>query len=112
MLFLSFDWVLSQVKSEGNDNCKLEFQHAVRQHTAKNMIPVVMEKEMKDTEKWTGPVGMTLGDILYARAFDDEPNIESLLYEIKLRYPAVTYRIKPTPAPTPVPAPVPAATAQ
>ena len=47
------------------DNCKKEFKYAVRRHTEAKMIPVIMEPEMKDSSKWSGPLVMELGGTLW-----------------------------------------------
>lgn len=47
------------------DNCKYEFTYAMNQMGSQNMIPVVMEKEMRETHKWKGELGAALGSMLY-----------------------------------------------
>lgn len=47
------------------DNCKYEFTYAMNQMGSQNMIPVVMEKEMRETNKWKGELGAALGNMLY-----------------------------------------------
>jgi hypothetical protein len=47
------------------DNCKYEFTYAVNQLGAQNMIPIIMESEMKDPRKWKGELGAALGSMLY-----------------------------------------------
>ena len=47
------------------DNCKYEFTYAVNQLGAQNMIPIIMEPEMKDARKWKGELGAALGSMLY-----------------------------------------------
>jgi hypothetical protein len=47
------------------DNCKYEFTYAMNQLGSQNMIPVIMESEMKDTKKWKGELGAALGSMLY-----------------------------------------------
>jgi len=47
------------------DNCRLEFYYASRVKTASRMVPVVMEREMRNTLSWQGAVGMILGGNLY-----------------------------------------------
>jgi len=71
------------------DNCKLEFQHAVRLKGIKQMIPVPMEEGVLDPTTWNGPVGMALGGQLYRTKFTDDGALEdvadSLLADITLR---------------------------
>ena len=45
------------------DNCRGEFDHAVNKH--KVMVPVVMEADLKDTQKWEGTVSSCLSGVLY-----------------------------------------------
>ena len=52
------------------DNCKKEFKYAVRRHTEAKMIPVIMEPEMKDCSKWSGPLAMELGGTLWVDLSD------------------------------------------
>jgi hypothetical protein len=47
------------------DNCKYEFSYAMNQLGSQNMIPVVLETEMRDTKKWKGELGAALGSMLY-----------------------------------------------
>jgi hypothetical protein len=47
------------------DNCKYEFTYAMNQLGSQNMIPVIMEKEMRETNKWKGELGAALGSMLY-----------------------------------------------
>jgi len=47
------------------DNCKYEFTYAMNQFGSQNMIPVIMEKEMKEPNKWKGELGAALGSMLY-----------------------------------------------
>lgn len=47
------------------DNCKYEFTYAMNQLGSQNMIPIIMESEMKDTKKWKGELGAALGSMLY-----------------------------------------------
>ena len=47
------------------DNCKYEFSYAMNQLGSQNMIPIVLETEMRDTKKWKGELGAALGNMLY-----------------------------------------------
>jgi len=47
------------------DNCKYEFTYAMNQLGSQNMIPVIMEKEMREPNKWKGELGAALGSMLY-----------------------------------------------
>lgn len=55
---------ISQVDGEGSDgaddNCKLEFEYALRCRGVDNIITVVMEDACADSTKWRGVVGSTL----------------------------------------------------
>lgn len=55
-----------------HDNCRKEFQYAARRKGASMMVPVVMEKGMKDTKQWSGPLGMELGNELWKPLWSDE----------------------------------------
>jgi hypothetical protein len=48
-----------------DDNCKGEFEYALRRHGVAKILPVVMEAGCLDTNKWTGGVGFRLGSKLY-----------------------------------------------
>eukprot|EP00732_Lithocolla_globosa_P003008 Lithocolla_globosa_v1_NODE_2218_length_2105_cov_2.588780.p1 type:complete len:346 gc:universal NODE_2218_length_2105_cov_2.588780:896-1933(+) len=50
-----------------NDNCKAEFHYAISKKPGR-VLPVVMEEEMKSPEKWSGPLGFYLGQVLYVEA--------------------------------------------
>jgi len=47
------------------DNCKYEFSYAMNQLGSQNMVSVVMEPEMKETNKWKGELGAALGNMLF-----------------------------------------------
>ena len=48
-----------------NDNCKIEFDYAVRRKTSRFIIPVIMEPECLNTKEWIGAVGAYLGGLMY-----------------------------------------------
>ena len=48
-----------------SDNCQLEFNYASRKKTRLKMVAVVMESCMRDTSRWTGPIGIHLGGEIY-----------------------------------------------
>ena len=47
------------------DNCKLEFNHAVRVLKTSNILPIVMDSSMSKTSDWKGAIGFHLGNKLY-----------------------------------------------
>ncbi|KAL1503635.1 hypothetical protein AB1Y20_012109 [Prymnesium parvum] len=55
-----------------NDNCKFEFDYALRRKGVERMIPVVMERCCLDTSSWRGAVGGKLGGTLYVNLTSDE----------------------------------------
>ena len=59
------------------DNCQKEFQHASKIKTRAKMVPVVMEKFMRDSTPWFGLVGINLGGEMYV---DMSGNIENKTY--------------------------------
>ena len=46
--------------TDDNDNCRKEFMYASKTKARSKMIPVVMEKSMCSTSKWSGLVGYHL----------------------------------------------------
>ena len=70
------------------DNCRKEFTYADRKKTAKMMMPVPMERCVSNPTSWVGPVGMSLGGLLYEASFcDDEEatfakNLDNLAQQI------------------------------
>jgi hypothetical protein len=58
------------------DNCKYEFSYAVNQLGPQNMIPVIMQEEMRDNHKWKGELGAALGSMLYIDLSEDVSIIE------------------------------------
>jgi len=63
------------------DNCKYEFSYAMNQLGSQNMIPVVLETEMRDTKKWKGELGAALGSMLYIDLSEMNETILELKYE-------------------------------
>ena len=74
------------------DNCKYEFTYAVNQLGAQNMIPVIMEPEMKDAHKWKGELGAALGSMLYIDF--SSAIISNTLEEIEKKYDELHRRIQ------------------
>lgn len=55
-------------KVNGNnemDNCRLEFDHAVRRVQTSNMLAVIMDASMRRTADWKGKIGIQLGNKLF-----------------------------------------------
>jgi len=73
------------------DNCKYEFTYAMNQLGSQNMIPVIMEKEMRETNKWKGELGAALGSMLYVD-FSVEIEIEKKYDELYKRIRHVIHR--------------------
>jgi len=65
-----------------NDNCKVEFDYAVRKKTADNIITVVMEDGCADTRQWSGAVGAYLGGRLYFD-FRDDSKLDSCVANLR-----------------------------
>lgn len=63
------------------DNCKYEFSYAMNQLGSQNMIPVILETEMRDTKKWKGELGAALGSMMYVDLFDMNDTMLELKYE-------------------------------
>jgi hypothetical protein len=71
------------------DNCKYEFTYAMNQLGSQNMIPIVMESDMRDTHKWKGELGAALGSILYI----DFSCVNSSVEEVEKKYDELCRRI-------------------
>lgn len=66
---------IDKVNSENaGDNCKREFNYAAIKKTSSNMVAVLMEREMCDTRKWTGSVGLHLSSKMYIDMSGDLKN--------------------------------------
>lgn len=73
------------------DNCKYEFAYAMNQLGSQNMVSVVMEAEMRETNKWKGELGAALGSMLFV----DLSSIENYSeIEIEKKYDELYKRIK------------------
>jgi hypothetical protein len=73
------------------DNCKYEFTYAMNQLGSQNMIPVIMEKEMRETNKWKGELGAALGSMLYVD-FSEKKEIEKKYDELCKRIKHIIHR--------------------
>jgi len=62
----------------------------MNQHGSQYMIPIIMEPDMRETNKWKGELGAALGSILYVDLSDEK------LSEIELdkKYDELYKRIK------------------
>ena len=58
--------------SNANDNCKKEFNYAIRTKSASKIIPVVMEPRMIDHKAWTGLLNMELAGKLHIDSTSDD----------------------------------------
>ena len=57
---------LDKVNGENaSDNCKREFNYAVNKKTSSKIVPVIMERDMCDTSKWTGSLAFHLCNKLF-----------------------------------------------
>ena len=65
------------------DNCKYEFSYAMNQLGSQNMIPVVLEAEMRDTKKWKGELGAALGSMMYVDLSLTKDQKEETMLELK-----------------------------
>lgn len=65
------------------DNCKYEFSYAMNQLGSQNMIPVVLETEMRDTKKWKGELGAALGSMMYVDLSQASLMKEETMLELK-----------------------------
>lgn len=54
------------------DNCKLEFRYCCSRKTSSKMLAVVMEEDLRSTNKWVGIIGMNLGGELYVDMCNDQ----------------------------------------
>lgn len=71
IVFVTKRYMKKVAGNNAEDNCQLEFNYSCRRKTGNNMIPVVMEERMLNSNAWTGEVGMVLGGSLYVNLTDD-----------------------------------------
>lgn len=67
------------------DNCKLEFNHAVRVLKTGNILPIVMDSSMSKTSDWKGAIGFHLGNKLYVNMtgnLNDPTYLEDKVQEV------------------------------
>ena len=69
---------------DGRDNCQKEFLHASKIKTRAKMVPVVMEKVMRDLKPWSGLVGINIGGEVYIDMSGDIENENYLSQQMKL----------------------------
>ena len=65
-----------------DDNCKFEFDYALRRKGVKKMIACVMEKECRNPNDWEGVVGGKLGGLLYIDLSDDATFLDKVRDEL------------------------------
>ena len=96
LVFITERYIGKVGGSNLGDNCKKEFNYA--QLHQKGMIAVVMEEACYDKKKWTGPVGMYLGSVLFISFAD--PKIwqrnQSSLFASKIDESTPPLRLNPT----------------
>ena len=72
------------VSMNASDYCQLEFNYASRRKSRLKMVAVVMESCMRDTDRWTGLIGMHLGRQLYVDMSGDLKNRTYLNEQMKV----------------------------
>ena len=65
IVFITQKYIDKVDGENAGDICKKEFNYAAVKKTSANMVAVLMETEMRATEKWTGPVGFFLSSKMY-----------------------------------------------
>jgi len=65
-----------------SDNCKCEFDYTTTRKTPAKMIPVVMEKDVRDPKTWDGAVGFSLSKLLYYD-FTEDDKLDSCIKSLK-----------------------------
>ena len=65
IVFITQKYIDKVGGDNAGDNCKNEFNYAAIKKTSSNMVAVLLEREMRDTRKWTGPVGLHLSTKMY-----------------------------------------------
>jgi len=65
VVFITRRYMEKVAGKDAGDNCQLEFNYAAWKKGNNNMIPVVMEPEVRDTTTWIGPVKFYLGGQLF-----------------------------------------------
>lgn len=59
-------WQDDQGRRPKNNNCRLEFAYSnQRKDGISGMLPVVLDRNMRDTKAWESTFGMVLGQALY-----------------------------------------------
>jgi len=84
LVFLTQRYMEKVIGNNPSDNCKLEFNHAVRKKTNNRMVCIVMEDRMKDTLTWNGSIGMFLGGKIYIDMTKDINNKKYLKQQFDL----------------------------
>jgi len=77
-----------------DDNCAKEFRFAMLRHGVLRTIPVVMEKPLLDQKKWTGTVGLNLGNSLYVDATNMTQKFDDFISELSKRISSCSLKIK------------------
>ena len=69
--FLTKGYIDRVAKNNPTDTCSMEFNYNLRRKHPHNVIPAVLEKEILDPSKWSGPIGVVLGELPYVNLVDD-----------------------------------------
>lgn len=88
LVFVTQDYIDELMEEEGRGVCKEIFTAACRLRGAENLIAVVLEEELLDTDTWTGPLLLELGDsslIDFTTPAKRQENFEELMNRISSR---------------------------
>ena len=83
VVFITAEYRRKVNGTDDRDNCRYEFKYAVRELGPQKMIPVVVDKTMRNPATWKGILGAELGGKLYIDMTDhDDKNIEEKTKEL------------------------------
>jgi hypothetical protein len=71
IVFITKEYIEKVNGSNSTDNCKIEFEYAVRRKKREKIISVLLDSDCWDTKDWRGIFGAALGGQLYVNMSDD-----------------------------------------
>lgn len=76
LVFVTCNYMNKVASRDDSDNCRREFMYAQRQRGTSSMVTVRFDPNLP--KRWTGPVGMLLGERLYADLSKDHTSKKAM----------------------------------
>jgi hypothetical protein len=82
LVFVTRNYMKKVQSGNDGDNCRREFMYAQRRHGTSRMVTIRFDTDLPS--KWSGPLGMLLGDRMYADLSVDHTSKDKMMELVRL----------------------------